>query len=564
MEFIASLPFWDVIENVATKPWLLLALFALMTYFSEDMACIGAGIAAAKGWIPLPAAVVACGVGIWTGDVFLYLSGRFAQRTGARWKWLRKMVTPTRVARGKSFYDTYGSFWLFLSRFAPGVRLPSYIAAGYVGWSFKKFAFWLLIAVTLWAPFLVGGSYWAGEKVFHYLSFYEKWAWPILIALILALLLIVKVLLPSFTWRGRRLLLSSFYRIRRWEFWPIWAVYPPVFLAVLWQALKYRHLTPFTASNPSIPQSGIAMESKGLILDLFTSPHPEKMRVAQYLRLEENEDLKTRQSAVESWMAHSQLDYPIVMKPDLGERGKGVKVIRHQAALNEWLHAFHGESIAQEFIGGLEFGLHWSKSPSEAKGQIRSLSQKVPQFLTGDGTSTLEELILNDPRAVMMAPYYLEKYGEQLSSVLPSKKRFSLVEIGTHARGAVFTDERDLLTLSLAETVEAFSSKLVESNGIGFGRYDLKVPSLKDLQQGKGLVILEMNGVTGEPAHIYQPGYSYFRGMWDLCSHWNRACKIGAEYHSKGSPTTPLRAILHTLKQHRSHSWLEADDLDYG
>ena len=38
-----------------------------------------------------------------------------------------------------------------------------------------------------------------------------------------------------------------------------------------------------------------------------------------------------------------------------------------------------------------------------------------------------------------------------------------------------------------------------------YGRFDLKVPSLDDLYQGKNIRIMELNGVNSEPAHIYDP-----------------------------------------------------------
>src|SRR5690242_10095678 len=71
----------------------------------------------------------------------------------------------------------------------------------------------------------------------------------------------------SSTHRGRRLLLSSWLRLTRWEFWPPWAFYPPLFVYLGYLSARYRSLTLFTASNPGILASGFVGESKSAILE---------------------------------------------------------------------------------------------------------------------------------------------------------------------------------------------------------------------------------------------------------------------------------------------------------
>ena len=59
----------------------------------------------------------------------------------------------------------------------------------------------------------------------------------------------------------------------------------------------------------------------------------------------------------------------------------------------------------------------------------------------------------------------------------------------------------------------------------------------------RDLVILELNGVTGEPAHVYQPGYPWWKGMRDLCRHWRRACEIGAANRRAGAAANKYEYI---------------------
>ena len=55
---------------------LLCALLAAATLVSEDLTCVAAGLLASHGKISLPAAMLACLVGIFVGDLLLVLAGR--------------------------------------------------------------------------------------------------------------------------------------------------------------------------------------------------------------------------------------------------------------------------------------------------------------------------------------------------------------------------------------------------------------------------------------------------------------------------------------------------------
>ena len=60
----------------------------------------------------------------------------------------------------------------------------------------------------------------------------------------------------------------------------------------------------------------------------------------------------------------------------------------------------YADSILQEYVHGLEFGLFYVRRPSEERGRIFSITEKRLPVVTGDGERSLEELILDDERAV--------------------------------------------------------------------------------------------------------------------------------------------------------------------
>ncbi|MDB4436070.1 hypothetical protein N9139_01195 [Akkermansiaceae bacterium] len=352
--------------------------------------------------------------------------------------------------------------------------------------------------------------------------------------------------------RTKRIFYGRWQRLVRWEFWPVWAVYPPVFLWWVIEAIRYGGWTLWTNCNPRMLASGMAMESKSGILDAFKGPEGA-VRTAKYIRLKSGSEF----SEMSAWMAQEELSFPIVLKPDLGLRGQGVEIIKDETSARRWLSECEDEIVVQELIGGIEFGVHWAKFPDADKGEIASLCGKLPQFVDGDGEKTLEELILADDRAVMMTGYYFSKYADQLSRVLPLGEKFTLAPIGTHARGAVFTDERKLVT---PELIAAFDELGARYEGFHFGRYDVKVPSVEELQVGKNIIILELNGVTGEPAHIYQPGYPWWKGMRDLCLHFSTATQIGAAHRDRGVEPPSLSELWELTRAHAEKEYLEVDE----
>lgn len=549
-----ALPLLNELQQLSEHPWLLGLLLALSTYASEDLACITGGLLVASGHLPFVAACAACAAGIWSGDIIVYLLGKYAARGALRWKWLARRMQPSRMARGARFFDKYGATWIFLTRFIPGSRVVSYLAAGATGWSLKKFAVVLAIAAIVWTPLLCGAAMIAGQVMLEWLKVYERYALCVLIGAGLFVWLLLKIVLPLFNWRGRRLLYGKWLRLTHWEFWPSWVIYLPIALYILWLSIRYRSFTLFTASSPAIPHSGFAMDSKGDILDLF----PRNDMLPAYLRMPIKGKPGDRIHALEQFMTENHLEWPIVLKPDIGERGMGVAVVRSREQAHDYLQQCHDEVIAQEFITGDEFGIHYVRLPEEQNGFLYSVAQKHPQYIKGDGEKNLEHLILEDPRAVAMARYYLRKFADRLDEVPANGEKITLVEIGTHARGAIFTDDRKHITPELTTVID----ELTQSAGaLHCGRYDIRVPSIDDLRAGKNIRILEFNGVTGEPAHVYQPSYPLLRGLRDLCGQWKHAFATGAQNRTKGHQPTGMLGIWKVIRSHRNKDWFEVDEI---
>jgi hypothetical protein len=487
--------------------------------------------------------------------MLLYGLGRGLRSGLLRAEWFQRWFPADKLAAGERLIAEKGTRFLFASRFLPGSRLPGYLAAGALRYPWPKFMLILAAAVAVWTPLLCLLSLAFGMTVLPWLHDWRLWiavpvAW-------LALATAARCLPMLLTWRGRRLLWSRWIRLTRWEFWPSWAFYLPVALWIAWLALRHRSLTVVTLCNPGIPLSGLAMESKSAILTALGKGNPHAAGIATWTALRPGLP-EARLDALRSFMRAHALSYPIVLKPDVGERWQGVAIISDEVAATAYLTACVDVVIAQRYIGGLEFGVFYARQPGADRGDIISLAEKHPFSLHGDGEHTLEELVLAHPRAVAMAAYFAKKFAQEYSRIPGRGEEIKLAEIGTHCRGAIFTDARCHLTDALRRAVDDLTQPF---SGFHYGRYDLRVPSIEDLKAGRNLQVLELNGMTAEPVHVYDPGYPLLRAWRDVCAGWTAAYAAGAALRGAGHPVPTLRAIRTALRQHRRHSWFEADNL---
>lgn len=521
----------------ADLQWFMLVAGA--TFVSEDLTTISVGVMIGQGKANFWFGTFACFAGIFIGDVLLYLAGKLFGKVALERAPLRWFLTAHAVEKSSGWFSKQGSKVIFISRFVPGMRLPTYFAAGMLNTNFTSFVFYFALACAIWTPLLIGLSAWLGAEVIQYIFFGQKFfALEILLAGLI-LLFVVKFLLRMMTWRGRRMLLGKFRKWTHWEFWPLWFFYPPVVAYIAYLACKYRSLTLFTASNPAIPASGFVGESKSQILDGFQSS--AKTFIADYELIPSADNIATRITQAKNFMAERQLNFPIILKPDVGQRGEGVQVIRSNNEMNLYFQGRASDVIVQEYIAGAEFGVFYFRYPHEERGQIFSITEKKFPFVIGDGERTLEELILADERAICLAKFYLDKQGERIFEVLKKEEHLQLVELGSHCRGAIFLDGIRYKTDALESAIDTVSKGY---DGFYFGRFDIRATDLEAFVRGEDFKIIELNGVTSEATHIYDPKNSLFTAYRVLFAQWRIAFEIGAQNKSRGVNSVKIRDLF--------------------
>jgi len=539
--------------------WQIGLILGTGTLISEDLSSVSGGVLASRGAVPFWVGAFSCFLGIWIGDLGLYWLGRLGGRRLIRKFPFNWWISERRLEQGEQLFDRHGGKLIFTSRFLPGSRVPVYVASGILGFPFWRFALFMAVACAIWTPLLVGFAMKLGDVLLEWLAVYEKAAWIGFILVVVIVWLVIQILEYTLTHRGRRLLYSKWSRLREWEFWPLWVFYPPVFAYIAYLGLKHRCLTLCTLANPSIPLGGLALESKAEILSALQAGQSDavagRARVAAFAVIGGG-NTEDRMAAIEVFLKENELDYPVVLKPDVGERGQGVAVAASEAEAVKYLESCSLPVIAQEYIGGMEFGVFYYRYPGAERGEVFSITEKKLPAVMGDGERTLEQLILDDSRAVKMAGFFLEKWSNHIGEVPAAGKELKLTNLGTHCRGAVFLDGRKHRTEALTDAIDDLSRGY---GGFFFGRYDLRVPSREDFEAGRNLTVLELNGVSSESTHIYEPGNSLFAAYRDLFRQWQIAFEIGAIHRTAGMTPAPFSEVWRVIRAHAAHDWFETE-----
>ncbi|MFT5682659.1 MAG: membrane protein DedA with SNARE-associated domain/pimeloyl-ACP methyl ester carboxylesterase [Myxococcota bacterium] len=515
-------------------------LLAVATFVSEDLTCISAGLLVAQGRLSLVAASLSCALGIIAGDLLLVLIGRTLGRAALSRAPMSWWISGDAVDRASEWYRRYGAQVIFTSRFTPGMRLPMYVAAGVLKTPIWTFLGWFVLAAMLWTPALVGLSVVVGEPVLAWLETAERGIWGV-VAMLVGMVVFLRVSVPLLTWRGRRLAVGWWRRQTRWEFWPMWRVYWPVVLAIAAEAVATRRPTLFTAANPGMPAGGFIGESKADIYRRMGGTDNPHLPATLLLTGEP----AARLAAAREFVAAHGLSFPFVLKPDAGQRGQGVMVIRSWAQAETYLTESGVDALLQAFLPGHEYGVFYLRRAGSEVGEIFSITDKRLLSVTGDGTATLERLILSDPRAVCLAPLHLKVHADRLMVVPEVGEVVVLVDVGTHARGALFLDGAQLKTPALLETMERLSRGF--EGGFRLGRFDVRAVDAEALMRGE-LMVIEVNGVTSEPTHMYDPSGSLSQARRLLIEQWRAAIAIGAEEAGQGAVVVGVWALIRELR----------------
>nr|WP_298930142.1 D-alanine--D-alanine ligase [uncultured Allomuricauda sp.] len=313
------------------------------------------------------------------------------------------------------------------------------------------------------------------------------------------------------------------HKLTHWEYWPLWAIYYPLFPVWLYFSIKARSFFFFNAANPSMKNGGMAMESKMEIYDMIPKQYIPK---TVFISKNEAPELALEKVLVEG------IRFPFIAKPDIGMKAFGVDKIHNKDEFKDYFLRNPEHFLIQELIPYTnEVGIFYVRKPGEEKGEITGIVSKLFLSVLGDGKSSILELIKKDPRSHLQLEALQKKFGFKLNMVLDKGKEFILVPYGSHTRGAKFIDDTHRLNEGLLHTIDSICSKI---EGFHYGRLDVLHSSIEELSEGKNFSIIEINGAGGEATHIYDPKHSLFFAWKEITRHWSMLNNISIINHKKG------------------------------
>jgi len=320
-------------------------------------------------------------------------------------------------------------------------------------------------------------------------------------------------------------------KLLSYEYWPFWFLFMPLVPWWFYLALRAKSFTYFTAANPGIEHGGVFGESKIDILNKIDSKYLPKTIFFKKFTSSEN---------VIQALRNMQLEFPIIMKPNVGERGNEVEKIDNACALGRYIEMSKEDFITQEYVNyDIELGVLYYRFPDRVKTGITSVVVKEFLTVTGDGKSSIRELMEYSDRARLQLYRMNKRLGAALNEVPPKGEKRNLEPIGNHCRGTKFLSGMHLLNDQLVEVFDDVALGI-----------DLKVKSMEDLFKGENIKILELNGVTSEPAHIYDPSYSLLRAYKEIAQNMTMMYRVSKANMKQGVKVTPVFEMTSLIKTH--------------
>ncbi len=534
----------ELLDNIADYPnWLKILALGLATLISEDLTTISAGVLASQGAMSFWVATLGCFLGIFLGDGLLYFLGLVVGKPVLRFSAVKRFVSEEQVDNCAKWFERNGLAVVLISRFLPGTRLPTYFAAGILGSRARLFLPAAAIATAIWTPLLVGLSWFFGNQLMGLFESSREYAWIGAILAVGLLFLAVRFGFRFADWKFRRRVKSRLKRLVRYEFWPVGVLYFPIILYNIIMAVRHFRFALPLISNPGIKFSGYVGESKNEIMSAFQG---QARFQAKFVSVPVELVVEERRALVERWMEREGVEFPLILKPDIGQRGAGVKKVHNLEDAADYFRRAPTSVHVQEYAPGpYEVGVFYRRYPDQERGEILGLVDKGFPRIVGDGEQDVETLILKHPLAMGRAHIYLERFKDRLLEVLAEGEALQLVQAGNHCLGAIFNDGSHLLTEAMSRRFDEISRAFP---GFYIGRYDVRFTDMDRFRKGEGFKIIELNGAGSEPGHMYDAKFSLWRAYGVLFGFYRDLWRIGRANMRRGIKPASLSVLIRAYR----------------
>lgn len=485
------------------------------TFIFEDVSLATSIALIAQNKISFSAAFLACFLGIGLGDLGIYLIGYGISyfKLGTRFGFFEKIHVMLDKKKRKTNESKLLSYSIFISRFIPGTRVLTHLSAGFMGYHFLNYFLLTWLSTFIWVLFAFLGA----KSLLTIFS--NHWV----VSLITFFLFIsttqflIGKMSDPWKWKAFK------HSWRKWlyfEFWPASFFYLPIIPYYIYLSFRYKSLYMPFYTNPQLVHGGLIGESKWEFLRHLSTDCPStlySMKVDKDLSVDKAREL----------INNEKFCYPFIIKPDIGQRGFGVRIMRSHKDLEEYIEQSKFDRIIQRLsVFSNEAGLFYVRKPSEKMGRIFSITDKKFPYIIGDGVNTTGDLILSDFRARIIAPVYFSRLKGQLNEIPIEGKKIPLAECGNHCQGAIFQNGEFLISDALTTTLDRIAKQIPD---FYFGRFDVRYKSQELLRQGLDFEIVEVNGAGAEATHIWDKNTKLLDAYKTLFTQWDLLFQIGSE-----------------------------------
>ena len=313
----------------------------------------------------------------------------------------------------------------------------------------------------------------------------------------------------------------------------------PLVAQWFWLAARYRSLTLPSAVNPWMENGGLAGESKSACLAQIGAAFSANVAAWRFIGAGDD---------VLACRRESGFTYPLIVKPDVGWCGYGVRRVADDDALLAYAAAFPREAgfIMQRYVAAPnEAGVFYVRAPGAARGTVSAMTFRHAPRVVGDGRRSVAGLIAADARLARLGAGLP---GTVLARVPAQGETVWLTTIASLRAGARYEDATALVSAVLAARVDDIARSMPDFH---FGRFDVRFESVAALQAGS-FSIIEVNGAGAEAIQFWDSRFSLWQAFAGVFGKQRDLFALGARMRKAGHRPVGVVALARAwIRQQR-------------
>lgn len=249
---------------------------------------------------------------------------------------------------------------------------------------------------------------------------------------------------------------------------------------------------------------------------------------------------------IQGKLTEREITFPLIAKPDMGERGKNVALIHTVKELTLYLKKIKQPVLLQEYISyPIELGIlfYWDTNKQP---YISSIGIKKFCEIEGNGEDTFQKLVSKNHRISKRIDFLAKKFKHEWNTIVPKGTKILIEPIGNHNLGTTFIDGKKHFSEDMLSWV---ANCVTHIPGFDYGRLDLKIDSWNAFKNNNRIKILEINGVNSEPIHIYDPSYSICNAYKAIFQHMNIIYTLSTHQENRKGTTISLYEFARGAKK---------------